>query len=259
MDEGRLCLLYPTLFSFASNPACSVSSQYANGSWTVKLHPNLSQTASVELLALRDQLSGVTPNQLQDDTRLPSLSSGKINTRYFYSLLTFSGVSAIFEHWVWDSLVPLKHRIFLWLAFKGHLNTRDNMVKKGWSAVAPFAHCDTCPAVESVDHLLLRCVQASVLWCKLALGSLACSAPNILAFVQQAQHQLSFKRQWNVAFAACALTLWHARKDRVFNSTVWTEAYLHFYAANMLNLWSNRARTQAVKDDIQIWCQKITT
>ena len=140
--------------------------------------------------------------------------------------------------------------IFIWLAFNGRLNTRDNMVKKGWSAVAPFAHCDACPTVESVDHLLLRCAPASVLWGKLALDTLACSVPDILVFVQQAQHQLSFKRKWNVAFAACALTLWHARNDRVFNSKVWTETYIRFYAANMLHLWSNRAHSQIAKDDL---------
>ena len=117
------------------------------------------------------------------------------------------------------------------------------MVKKGWSVVAPFAHCDACPAVESVDHLL---------------DTLACSAPDILVFVQQAQHQLSFKRKWNVAFAACALTLWHARNDRVFNSKVWTATYIRFYAANMLRLWSHRAHSQLARDDLQFWCQKIT-
>ncbi|XP_044419313.1 uncharacterized protein [Triticum aestivum] len=220
LDVGRLCLMYPTLFSFASYPACSVHSQYVNGAWAIQLHPNLSQMASTELLALHELLSDVTPNLLNEDKRIPSLGSGQLSTRHFYSLLTFRGVLTTFEPWVWDSLIPLKHRIFLWLAFRGRLNTRDNMVKKGWSVVAPFAHCDACPAVESADHLLLRCASASVLWGKLVLDTLACSAPDILAFVEQAQHQLSFKRKWNVAFAACALTLWHARNDRVFNSKI---------------------------------------
>ena len=86
------------------------------------------------------------------------------------------------------------------------------MVKKGWSVVALFAHCDACPVVESADHILLRCAPASFLWGKLQLDSLATPASDILAFVDQAQHQLSFKRRWNVAFAACALTLWQCQK-----------------------------------------------
>ena len=174
-----------------------------------------------------------------------------------------------FHTWVWDVVIPLKHRIFLWLAFslkhriflwlafRGRLNTKDNMVKKGWSEAAPFAHCDSCPAVESIDHLLLRCAPASVLWGKMELDVLACSATNVLSFVEQAQHQIGFRHKWNVAFAACAITLWRARNDRVFNSKDCSVTYTCLYAAGMLRLWSLRTQSQRTREVLQVWRQKL--
>lgn len=146
---------------------------------------------------------------------------------------------------------------FLWLAFWGRLNTKANMVRKSWSVVAPNADCDICLALESIDHLVLRCRPAIALWNKLLLAPLACLSPDIMYFVEHADQQLAFKRKWNIAFAACAITLWHARNDRVFNAKCWTESYIRFYAADMILLWSNRARKQQDKDALQTWINLI--
>lgn len=96
------------------------------------------------------------------------------------------------------------------------------MVKKGWTMAAPIAGCDLCPAMESADHLLLRCRHVNTLWEKLLLAALARDSPNVKHFVYHAAAQLADKRKWNVVFAACAVTLWHARNDRVFNQKNWT-------------------------------------
>lgn len=217
---------------------------------------NLSQAATQELMALNQLPAAVVPSSSQKDARTPSVACNQLSTSYFYRLLTFCGIRCSFESWTWDSLIPLKHKAFLWLAFRGRLNTKDNMVKKCWSAVAPFAHCDACPAVKSIDHLVLRCHAASALWNKLMLDPLARLSPDILAFVEQAVHQLAFKRKRNVAFAACAITLWHARNDRVFNSKIWTESYTRHYVADMISLWSYRATKQQDRSDLQVWSQK---
>ena len=257
LEAGRLYQLFPMLYSFAIQPDFSVHSRHSNGSWAVQLHPNLSQTASAELAVLHDLLLGIAPNLLHEDQRTASVSSGQLCTGYFYRLLTFWGVLSTLDTWVWEAMTPLKHRIFLWLAFRGRLNTKDNMVKKGWSEASPFAHCDTCPAVETIDHLILRCASASVLWGKLELDVLACSTTNVLSFVEQAQHQLSFKQKWNVAFAACAVTFWHARNDRVFNSKIWSVTYTCLYAADMLRLWSFRTPNQRTREVLQVWRHKL--
>ncbi|XP_044460298.1 immune-associated nucleotide-binding protein 9 [Triticum aestivum] len=61
------------------------------------------------------------------------------------------------------------------------------------------------------------------------------------------------RHKWNVMFAVCAVTLWHARNDRVFNRKRWTGAYVGFYAADMLRMWAYRAKKQQHKEDLLEW------
>ena len=73
--------------------------------------------------------------------------------------------------------------------------------------VAPNVDGDICPATKSIDHLVLRRCTTNALWNKLLLTPLACISTDIMYFVKHAVHQLVFKRKWNIAFAACAITL----------------------------------------------------
>lgn len=181
----------------------------------MRLHPNLPQLATQELLALDQLLVNVTATTSLLDTRAPSLAGSRLSTSYFYKLLSFRGVRWAPVPWVWDPIIPLKHRVFLWLVFWGRLNTKDNMARKGWSVADSNARCDLCPALESVDHLLLRCRPVNALWHRLLLGPLALHSPDIQSFVCQAVDQLAFKHKWNVTFAACVVTVWQARNDRL--------------------------------------------
>lgn len=164
---------FPVLFSFARNPDCSVQSQFIEGNWHVHLHPNLSQTATQDLQLLHQLVDQVNLDFSSLDAWVPMLGGNSLCTSYFYKLLTFWGVLWAPAFWIWDNIIPLKSRIFLWLAFWGRLNTKANMLHKGWSAVAPTASCDACPAEETADHLLLRRRPADALWSRLSLAPLA--------------------------------------------------------------------------------------
>ena len=141
----------------------------------------------------------------------------------------------------------------LWYQHDKWDHHKNNMAKKLWATVALSADCDLCPASESIHHIVLRCRAASVLCHRLLLAPLACRSTNLISFVQQAASQLEFKRKWNVAFAACAITLWHARNDRIFNSRSWTDSCIRFNAADLLRLWCHRATKQQDKDDLMFW------
>lgn len=242
LGVGCLMHVFLVLYSSAKDQFCSIASQFARGAWDIQLHPNLSRTAANELLVLHDLIAHVMLAADGQDVRSASIHGNKVGTSYFYHLLIFRGVRPAFGQRIWDALIPTKHRVFLWLACWGRLNTRDNMVKKKWSAITPHAGCDICPATESIDHLLLRCEPASFIWDKLNLSFLANNSDSLLLFMDYAADHLAFKRKWNVAFAACAVTLWHARNDRVFNNKHWTGSYARFYAADMLRLWIHIAK-----------------
>lgn len=68
---------------------------------------------------------------------------------FFYKLLTFRGIAWGPSTFIWHSVIPLKHKVLLWLAFHGHLNTQDNMVKKQWKNI-DHDNCDLCPVLETI-------------------------------------------------------------------------------------------------------------
>ena len=46
-------------------------------------------------------------------------------------------------------------------------------------------HCDTCPTIETIDHIILRCKPADNLGNKLGLSREANSSQNMLQFMEQ--------------------------------------------------------------------------
>lgn len=246
-----------------SNNACTVGTRptlqhiQRTGSLELQLHPNLSLQATREFEQLLICLQDCHPNANLQDKRSSPFTHQDLNIRHFYNLLTFSGVSWQFTAYVWNAIIPLKHRIFLWLAFKGRLNTRDNMVRKHWSAMSPVADCDACLATETISHIILRCCKhSSQLWDQLAVTQMANSAQDIAVFVQQVHATAVFGQLWCILFAACAVSAWQARNDRTFNKKIWTPRFLLFNTAELLKLWSNRARHALDKQVLLSWAAR---
>ena len=59
------------------------------------------------------------------------------------------------------SRLPLKLKIFLWLAIQGRLQTGVALKHKKWKGEAD---CHICGVPETVDHVLFQCVIAHFVW-----------------------------------------------------------------------------------------------
>ncbi|KAM3364349.1 hypothetical protein ACQJBY_014597 [Aegilops geniculata] len=193
------------------------------------------------------------PSSNRPDTRISVIHNKTIRVAQVYELLTFRGVSCVYSSWIWDRIIPLKYRVFLWLLFWGRLNTQDNMMKKQWTSIVTHQDCDICPASESAIHLVLRCCPALVIWNVFGLADLASNSPDLISFVQQAEQRWPATSKFHILFAATAVTTWHARNDRVFNYKRWSSAYVKQYVAQLLRLWQSRSRKQDDKDAIAAW------
>ena len=165
LHAGRLRFLLPALFSYAKDGACTMASQLCNDIWCIQLHPNLTATAAQELQMLQSILPPPPSNAaaLGSDVRISAMHHKPLTTSQVYQLVTFRGVTCEFSSWVWDKIIPLRYHVFLWLAFRGRLNTKDNMVQKHWTLLTEHQDCDLCPASESASHIVLRCYPASVI------------------------------------------------------------------------------------------------
>ncbi|EEE53117.1 hypothetical protein OsJ_35899 [Oryza sativa Japonica Group] len=203
------------------------------------LHPNHSYQAESELETLLHILQDITPIPEVTDTRELLYPAPKISTANAYHLLTYHGSLWKLADYIWLNTIPLNCKIFLWLAFKDRLNTKANMVKKNWD---DNPHCNICPALESADHILLRCKNANNLWKKLDLLQLANkskSAPTFIQAVMDRNHSTSgIEPIW---FAACAYKLWKSRNNRIFEGQIDHLQYITQQIADILELWNHRA------------------
>ena len=214
-----------------------MASQYPDR-WTLQLHPNISRTATLELKALRELLASVrTPSANSSDSRVHIFSGKPVVARDYYALLTFRGFSCAPADIVWHKVIPNRWRVLLWLAHRGHLNVRTAMLHKQWNNIEhPF--CDLCPAEETIDHIVLRCVPAHYLWQKLELLHQAISSLSLKDFVFKMREASG---HWTILIAACAAQLWKVRNARVFDSEAILPDALGAAIAEMLLLWCARS------------------
>jgi hypothetical protein len=87
---------------------------------------------------------------------------GKFDVRSFYKSLAFKEKSHFPWKSIWHTKVPLKVAFFTWAAALGNILTLDNIRKRHVIVIVRWCMCKKNG--ESVDHLLLHCDAACVLW-----------------------------------------------------------------------------------------------
>lgn len=192
------------------------------------------------------------------DIRRPIAFGRKLSTAYFYQLLTFRGMDCPVAPFIWDKIIPKRHRIFLWIALRDRHNTRDNMLRKQWTRLVKHNGCDRCPAAETMHHIMLRCQPAHAVWSKAGLLDPAVSATTISDFITSSSPQIRYGRLWNIFLAACAVTLWRARNAQVFHDDVWhISTRILKEIAELLMLWRVRAPGAHHKEFLRTWANEM--
>jgi len=96
-------------------------------------------------------------------------NSGQYTSRSMYRFLSYRGVVNKRMEKLWHTKLPLKLKIFMWLAIQGRIQTGAALKQKKWKG---DENCSLCNSLESVDHVLFQCVMACFVWAifKEALG-----------------------------------------------------------------------------------------
>ena len=123
----------------------------ATGTVFTVFHREANQVAAMRASPLETD----TRRDGKPDTRTPLLDYKSLSTAYFYKFLTFRGKNYTPACFIWDRIIPHKHRIFLWIALRDRHDTRDNMLSKHWDKIVSHNGCDLCPAAETMSHILL--------------------------------------------------------------------------------------------------------
>ena len=87
--------------------------------------------------------------------------SQKYLANSLYNLMTFGGVQDVQMMLIWKCNIPLKVKIFLWMAIHDRIHCGVQLKKKKWSGPE---ECFSCDRVETSDHILFQCPIAAFLW-----------------------------------------------------------------------------------------------
>ena len=107
-----------------------------------------------EWCALLSQFHNFQLNSNNDQIVWRWSRTGRFSVHSLYSWLDFGAIPNSSFSTIWNANIPLKIRIFLWLAKQNKILTRDNLGKKGWIG---DQSCVFCTSQESVSHLFLLC------------------------------------------------------------------------------------------------------
>ncbi|KAK1677186.1 hypothetical protein QYE76_038035 [Lolium multiflorum] len=155
---------YPALFSHVTRPHASVATVILSG---FSLQPRLSGAAERELRAVVTLVGSVALGDGQDLRCIDSPSAPPFSSREAYRMLSPRHGKDVSSCTSWGLLLPVKVRVFSYLADIDRLSTRSNLFFKN---CAPSDVCAACPSTETGRHLFFDCSLASEVWARLGVS-----------------------------------------------------------------------------------------
>ncbi|XP_028078613.1 uncharacterized protein LOC114280444 [Camellia sinensis] len=140
------------------------SGQGVSTFWNVGLRravQDWEQGQLVELLAFLYGLRVGEDGQVSLVWECPG-AKGTFSVSSYYRVLAHVEEVALPWKCVWVPGTPSKVAFFVWTAMLGRVLTLDNLIRRGHILVNWCCLC--CGAAESVDHLLIHCLESSRLW-----------------------------------------------------------------------------------------------
>jgi len=135
---------------------------------------------------------------------------------------------------IWKSNIPLKVKIFMWMASHDRIQCAVQLKKKQWLGAE---ECFTCGKLESSDHILFQCPIAVFLWSFMrdCLGwetsPISCDS-----FFREIVGRCRGVKQGVTLFlcAGALWSIWKARNGVVFNKKMMTSSVAIIYKTMML-------------------------
>ena len=139
---------------------------------------------------------------------------------------------------MWSANCPLKNKNFLWLCFRGQIQSASALVGRKWRG---SASCVSCGVVEHTDHILFNCLVARYCWCIIRDCFQVDSVPRSREEFNELFLSTSGKGKNAVVwfwFAALVWALWLTRNDRIFNKKVLMNPCVPLYKSlSLMQQW----------------------
>ena len=158
---------FPILFNLSVNKEGLVAEAWeedgAGGSWGPRFNRHLNDWEVGEVENLLSKLHPLAIRRGVDDSlRWKANKNGTFSVKCFYSSLSM-GINHPFPvSTIWKSWAPTRASFFGWEAAWNRLLTIDRLKRFGWNIPNRCFLCKN--EEESIDHLLLFCEKARMLW-----------------------------------------------------------------------------------------------
>ncbi|KAK1325394.1 hypothetical protein QJS10_CPA01g02200 [Acorus calamus] len=242
-NELPLSIVFPRLYRLAENKDLTVNQCWVTtsetGDWLLQLR-RITQEEEVEDIAqLMAQLQSVVIDPGVDDEIIWNCQTSRAYTvkeGYKWWRRDTPEVPGMARRtsWLWKRKMPLKVKIFLWVALQDRLLTKSYRAKWRPESSATCELCDT--DVETVDHLFCACQALIPFWGMLRTGSGAALRFNNKDELWE--QMVSTKRPGDtraqaevrkILIPAALWAIWLCRNKKIFqNQRFYTE-----------NLWEN--------------------
>jgi hypothetical protein len=139
--------------------------------------------------------------------------SGSFSLKSLYRFITFGGVVDIEAVDVWNTKLPLKIQILIWMLVRDRLQSATQLVRRNWDG---SELCNLCGERETADHIFFRCPMAIWAWCWVR-DSLEWSGnpTGVCDFVEKKLLEAGKQEKHLMIFllAGVAWSLWKTRND----------------------------------------------
>ena len=242
-----LCARFPSLFNLALNKEARVADIWESGvgarGWSPTFLRSLNDWEIGEMVRflqiLHDQNFRPTG---EDMLLLKEVKEKRFSVQAMYKCYDSSPAFDFPYHSIWNSVVRPKIGIFTWEATWGKVLTLDNLKHRGMV----FANrCFLCEeGEETINHLLIHCRSAKMLWdLLLSIVGISWEFPSSALYTLLAWQGVAVgkKREkiWTAAPMCLFWTLWCARNRMVFENKVTLAQRLKINFVSNLWSWAN--------------------
>jgi hypothetical protein len=165
LGAGRIKDMAPNLFAHISRRVANTRTVHDGlaGLWLEDITPDLDALEISELLQVADWTAGFELTEGVDDVfRWNWGGSGVYSAASCYRAFFAGSIEMAGALQVWRSRAPAKCKFFLWLAVRNRCWTADRLSRRGLPHPAACPFCDQVG--ETIDHLLVGCVFARIVW-----------------------------------------------------------------------------------------------
>ena len=151
LGDCALKVTFPNLFHIAVPQDLEVVEACVKGQWFLEFRRQLNGILWEEWSNLMLVLDEVSLSDGRDEVFWVLERSQQYLAKSLYNLMTFGGVQDVQMMFIWKCNIPLKVKIFLWMAIHDRIQCGVQLKKKKWSGAE---ECFSSDRLETSDHIL---------------------------------------------------------------------------------------------------------